>query len=81
MCENNFGFEREMTDKELLDVVLAFDRRSRPMEQRFDGDDQPIRDLCSRLNVRSGPVFAELIIEACLRECCARGLRIPRGNS
>ncbi len=73
-------FARDMTDEELLSVVQSIDRVSKPLAQRFEGDDEPIVNLIDRLGLKQDIATKMLINGEVMRECLHRGLHIPRPN-
>lgn len=74
-------FAEQMSDDELLEVVQGVDRMSKPLNQRFEGDDAPIVNLMTRLGLNQTVVDKLLVQGAVLRECAHRGLKIPRPNA
>lgn len=74
-------FAKNMSDEQLIDVVQAIDRVSKPLPERFEGDDAPIVELMSQLGLKQTIVDKLLITGEVLRECAHRGLQIPRPNS
>jgi hypothetical protein len=74
------NFASTMTDEQLLEVVRAMDNVARPMDRRFEGDDDPIVDLMKSLNLNQTVVDKLLVTGEVLRECVNRGIQIPRGN-
>ena len=74
------GFERTMTDDQIVDVIAAMDRQSLPLDRRMDGDDIAIRDLVDRLGVKQGAAHMYMITGAVLREAVHRGIIVNRGN-
>lgn len=74
------GFAKDLTDQQLLDIVRAMDHVARPLDRRFEGDDDPIVELMKSMNLTQGLVDKLLITGEVLRECVSRGLQLPRGN-
>ncbi len=74
------NFAQTMTDEQLLDVVRAMDNVARPLDRRFEGDDDPIVNLMKTLNLTQNIVDKLLVTGEVLRECVNRGIQIPRGN-
>lgn len=70
----------EMSDDELRRVVTAIDRVSRPLDQRFEGDDEPIVQLMIKMGLTQNIVDKLLINGLVMRECLHRGIQIPHGN-
>lgn len=74
------NFAQTMTDEQLLDAVRAMDNVARPLDRRFEGDDDPIVNLMKSLNLTQNIVDKLLVTGEVLRECVNRGIQIPRGN-
>lgn len=70
----------QMSDEELLGAIGALDRQGLPIDRRFEGDDDLIRDLCDVLGVANLVVNIQLVGALVLREAVARGLQLPRSN-
>ncbi len=70
----------DMSDDELRRVVTAVDRVARPLDQRFEGDDEPIVELMTRMGLSQSIVDKLLITGLVMRECLHRGIQIPHGN-
>ena len=70
-----------MSDERLMSVVSAIDRVSKPLDQRFEGDDEVIVELMAELGLKQDLVGKLLITGEVLRECAHRGLQIPRPNT
>jgi len=69
-----------MSDDELRSVVTAVDRVSRPLDQRFEGDDDQIVELMNKMGLSQSIVDKLLIAGLVMRECLHRGIQIPHGN-
>lgn len=69
-----------LSDDELISIVAAVDRISRPLDQRFEGDDDQIVELMNKMGLKQNIVDKLLIAGLVMRECLHRGIRIPHGN-
>lgn len=78
--KNHTGFEVLLSDAEIVEIVMAFDRQSLPLERRMEGDDDAIRTLSNRLGVEPLSVNMVLLVSCVLREAVHRGLNIQKGN-
>lgn len=74
-------FARQMTDEHLIRVVTALDRATKPLAQRFEGDDTDLVELMTSLGLKQDLVGKLLITGEVLRECAHRGIQIPRPNT
>jgi len=69
-----------MTDDALVAVVQSMDRQGLPLSRRFEGDDQPLREVMVVLGFRAEVGFMDLIAGMAMREALTRGLTIPAIN-
>ncbi len=71
---------KALTDDEIVGIITAFDRQGLPLERRFDGDDQILRDFVTKHNIRQLAANFAVVLCVILREATIRGITIPPVN-
>ena len=70
----------QLSNDQLIEIVQSFDRQGLPLERRFKGDDQAIRDLMCAYQIQPLAANIAIVLTVILREATIRGLTIPTVN-
>lgn len=70
----------QLSNDQLIEIVQSFDRQGLPLERRFKGDDQAIRDLMCAHQIQPLAANIAIVLTVILREATIRGLTIPTVN-
>jgi hypothetical protein len=71
---------KALTDDDIIGIVTAFDRQGLPLDRRFEGDDQQLRDFVNKHNIDQLAANFAVVLCVILREATIRGLIIPPVN-
>lgn len=71
---------KELADQEIIALVTAFDRQGLPLNRRFEGDDDILRDFTKKHEINHHAANVAIVLCVLLREATIRGLVIPPVN-
>lgn len=74
------NFYSALSDDRILRIVRAMDCVSKPLRDRFEGDDDAVVEVMNELGLNQTLADKLLVTGEVLRECAHRGLQIPRPN-
>jgi hypothetical protein len=69
-----------LSDEEIIALVTCFDRQGLPLERRFQGDDDILREFVNQHGVNQLAANFAIVLCVLLREATIRGLTIPPVN-
>lgn len=69
-----------LSDEEIVSLVTAFDRQGLPLERKFPGDDEILRDFMKKYEINHFAANFAVVLCVLLREATIRGLTIPPVN-
>lgn len=74
------SFTHDLTDEELISIIQCGDIMNKPIMERPEGYQEPLRKLMDEIGVSITLVNQLLIIGTIARECVARGIRVSYSN-
>ena len=69
-----------LSDDQIVALVTCFDRQGLPLERRFEGDDDILREFVDRHSINQHVANFAIVLCVLLREATIRGLTIPPVN-
>ena len=69
-----------LSDEQIVNLVMAFDRQGLPLNRRFEGDDDVLREFVKEHGINDFVANFAIVLCVILREATLRGLTIPSVN-
>jgi hypothetical protein len=71
---------KELADQDIIALVTAFDRQGLPLDRRFEGDDDILRNFMKNHEISHFAANVAIVLCVLLREATIRGLVISQVN-
>ena len=69
-----------LSDEQIVNLVMSFDRQGLPLNRRFEGDDDVLREFVKDHGINDFAANFAIVLCVILREATLRGLTIPTVN-